>query len=160
MKTNIHKLQFLNLGNIGRTNLFLILMLFTAYVSGQAISAYPMPTGYTDAQVRVKNCITLDNFGNKWLGFKLIGLGKFDGFNWTIFSTSNSGLPSNAVNAIAKAAGNSIWVGTNAGLAEFNGLATWSINTAASGAIPSDTVYTIAVMSRPVGWHTSWGCKI
>jgi hypothetical protein len=29
------------------------------------------------------------------------GLAKFDGVNWTVYNTSNSGLPSNDVSAIA-----------------------------------------------------------
>jgi ligand-binding sensor domain-containing protein len=37
----------------------------------------------------------------KWIGTAGGGLAKFDGVNWTVYNTSNSGLPNNYVRAIA-----------------------------------------------------------
>jgi ligand-binding sensor domain-containing protein len=41
--------------------------------------------------------IAIDEQGNKWIGTVNGGLAKFDGVNWTVYNTSNSGLPSNLV---------------------------------------------------------------
>jgi hypothetical protein len=38
--------------------------------------------------------IAIDGQGNKWIG-TYGGLAKFDGVNWTVYKTSNSGLPDN-----------------------------------------------------------------
>ncbi len=49
------------------------------------------------------------------------GLVKFDGSGWAIYNTSNSGLPSNEVYAIALDDNNNKWIGTAmGGLAVFN----------------------------------------
>ena len=41
----------------------------------------------------------------------LSGLAKFDGTNWTVYDTTNSGLPDNAVVSLA-IDGSDIWIGT------------------------------------------------
>ena len=70
-------------------------------------------------------CIAVDEFDNKWIGTYRSnngGLVKFDGTNWTDYSTSNSGLPDNwGVNAIAIDGSGNIWIGTwGGGLAVYN----------------------------------------
>ncbi len=40
------------------------------------------------------------------------GLAKFDGVNWTVYNTSNSGLPDNHVYAIAIDGQGNKWIGT------------------------------------------------
>jgi ligand-binding sensor domain-containing protein len=45
---------------------------------------------------------------NRWGG----GLAKFDGVNWTVYNTSNSGLPDNYVYAIAIDGQGNKWIGT------------------------------------------------
>ena len=54
------------------------------------------------------------------------GLAEFDGANWTSYSTSNSGLPCDIVNAIAIDGNENIWIGTGVyanwgGVSEFDG---------------------------------------
>ena len=51
-------------------------------------------------QIRALPCnyvtsIAIDGSGNKWIGtvYWYGGLAKFDGTNWTDYTTSNSGLP-------------------------------------------------------------------
>jgi ligand-binding sensor domain-containing protein len=41
--------------------------------------------------------IAIDEEGNIWIGTAGQGLVKFDGVNWTVYNTSNSGLPDNYV---------------------------------------------------------------
>jgi hypothetical protein len=43
------------------------------------------------------DAIAIDGQGNKWIGTYGGGLAKFDGVNWTVYNTSNSGLPDNYV---------------------------------------------------------------
>ena len=45
-------------------------------------------------QVKVTS-IAIDGSGNKWIGTDDGGLAKFDGTTWTVYTTSNSGLPNN-----------------------------------------------------------------
>jgi ligand-binding sensor domain-containing protein len=45
---------------------------------------------------------------NIWGG----GLAKFDGSSWTVYNSSNSGLPSNSVYAIAIDGEGNKWIGT------------------------------------------------
>jgi ligand-binding sensor domain-containing protein len=55
------------------------------------------------------------------------GLAKFDGVNWTVYNTSNSGLPDNDVTAIAIDGGGNKWIGTyGGGLAKFDGV-NWTV---------------------------------
>jgi ligand-binding sensor domain-containing protein len=62
------------------------------------------------------------------------GLAKFDGINWTVYNTSNSGLPDNYVYAIAIDGQGNKWIGTlGGGLAKFDGV-NWTVyNTSNSG---------------------------
>ena len=46
----------------------------------------------------------------------MFGLAKFDGTNWTVYNTSNSGLPDNGVYSIAIDGSGNKWIGTLAGL--------------------------------------------
>jgi ligand-binding sensor domain-containing protein len=79
--------------------------------------------------------IAIDGQGNKWIGVyydsasrRYIGEGlvKFDGVNWTVYNTSNSGLPDNDVNAIAIDGQGNKWIGTDRGLAKFDGV-NWTV---------------------------------
>jgi ligand-binding sensor domain-containing protein len=66
--------------------------------------------------------IAIDGQGNKWIGTDGGGLAKFDGINWTVYNTSNSGLPDNYVRAIAIDGQGNKWIGTDGGgLAKFDG---------------------------------------
>ena len=46
---------------------------------------------------------------------------KFDDVNWTLFNTKNSHLPSDSVTALAVDNDNIIWIGTEKGLAKYDG---------------------------------------
>ena len=50
--------------------------------------------------------------GNKWFGTDNGGVAKFDDINWTVYTTSNSGLPENDVFSIAIDAEGNKWFGT------------------------------------------------
>ena len=76
------------------------------------------------------NCISIDANGDKWIGTASFwndstqtemggGMAQFDGSNWKVYDTSNSGLPSDDVLSIAIDASGNKWIGTDAGLAVF-----------------------------------------
>jgi len=91
--------------------------------------------------------LLIDNNNNYWLAYanttiSQSGVKRYDGANWIIYQTTNSGLPNNRVNAIIQDANNNYWFGTNGGLAKFDGVNWITYNKANSG-ICSDTVYAI-----------------
>jgi ligand-binding sensor domain-containing protein len=81
------------------------------------------------------SCIEIDEAGNKWIGtiggwgkdtvYASAGLLKFDGTTWTVYDTSNSGLPSNVITCLIYYS-DTLWIGTNEGLATFDGI-NWNV---------------------------------
>ena len=83
-----------------------IILLFILFASLQVsaqngFASYGSPAGYTNQQLALKNALAIDNNNNKWIAYQRIGLGKFDGSNWTMFDITNSSLPSDTVNSLA-----------------------------------------------------------
>ncbi|MCX8159293.1 MAG: two component regulator propeller domain-containing protein, partial [Candidatus Pacearchaeota archaeon] len=60
------------------------------------------------------HALAIDAQGNRWIG-TWRGLAKFDGTNWIVYNTSNSGLPNNYVFAIEIDAQGNMWIGTGGG---------------------------------------------
>ncbi|MFK7971810.1 MAG: T9SS type A sorting domain-containing protein [Bacteroidia bacterium] len=58
----------------------------------------------------ITNEMVIDKQGNIWMG-SCGGLLKFDGTTWTVFNTSNSGIPSNSLTDIAIDDQQNIWIG-------------------------------------------------
>jgi beta-lactamase regulating signal transducer with metallopeptidase domain/ligand-binding sensor domain-containing protein len=87
------------------------------------------------------SAIAVDKDGSKWIGGGAQSLGsiigartlgsgpakspkglvKFDGTDWTIYNTDNSGIPSNRVLSLAIDVRGNKWIGTDRGLARFDG---------------------------------------
>jgi ligand-binding sensor domain-containing protein/signal transduction histidine kinase len=63
--------------------------------------------------------ILQDAAGVIWVGTLDAGLSRFDGQGFSILNTAN-GLPSNRVNAFARAPHGALWIGTNKGLARLH----------------------------------------
>ena len=77
-----------------------------------------MQVSIVDNYVRV---IAIDLDGNIWFG-TYNGVSKFDGTTWTVFNTSNSGLPNDRINSIVLDQEGNIWFGTDGGASKFNGM--------------------------------------
>jgi hypothetical protein len=113
-----------------------LLLTVASLYSQNGITAYPMPTGYTNLQVSPKTALAADNSGNAWIGFKNnVGIGKFDGTNWTMYDTTNTPMTTANITALAVHNGNFVWAGaslttTKGELFSFNGNA-WTNYTAA-----------------------------
>src|ERR1035437_11067216 len=126
-----------------------VVVLFNTLHSQNGLTNYAMPTGYTSSQLRYRNALAIDNTNNKWIAFKSIGVGKVGGTNWTMFDTTNSGLPSMYTTALAVDAGNAIWIGTDRGLAKYNG-SSWTVYNKINSGIVSDSITAITINGTTV----------
>jgi len=72
------------------------------------------------------------------------GLAKFTGTTWTVYNTSNSGLPDNWVFSIVIDSIGNKWIGTGGGLAKFDGT-TWTVFTTSNSGLPSNYIESIAI---------------
>jgi len=92
--------------------------------------------------------LDVDRLGRVWVGdFLPAGVSMFDGENWTVFNTLNSGLPSNEIGGIAAAADGSVYFTTGGGLARYkNGL--WSCYTGAESSVINNDISSVAVNDR------------
>jgi sugar lactone lactonase YvrE len=107
------------------------------------------------------NAIAIDNEDNKWIGTVPYwdgqqwvggGLAKFDGVDWTVYNTSNSGLPSDFVWAIAIDNAGNKWIGTYyGGLAKFDGV-NWTVYNALNSGLPDYYVIAIAIDNAGNKW--------
>jgi hypothetical protein len=96
-------------------------------------------------------CISIFYDGvNFWVGTTGNGLVKFDGTNWTIYKTTNSGIPSDFV-FNTKKEGNKMWFATSAGLAMLDGTLWTVFNTTNSG-IPGQIVKDIEIDASGNKW--------
>ncbi len=73
---------------------------------------YIAPGGLTGYEV---TAIGIDWRGHKWFGTKWYGVNEFDGASWMLYDTSNSGLESNTINAIAPDNEWNLWFATQGG---------------------------------------------
>ncbi|MBI4931620.1 MAG: T9SS type A sorting domain-containing protein [Bacteroidetes bacterium] len=140
--------------------LFLSLFLLPLFSFSQnGFTSYGTPTGYKTQQLQNKNAIVIDSNGNKWVAFQRIGLAKYDGSVWTMYNVSNSGLPSDTVNALAVDGANNIWVGTLRGLAKFDGT-NWTIYDTSNSSIPNNNILSVAVNGNNIWIGTRTGAAI
>lgn len=80
------------------------------------------------------------------------GLTRFDGNAWQSFTTSNSPLPSNAVQFVAAEATGRIWVATlGGGIASYDGVQ-WLLFNRSNSPLPSNDIYHIAVEDNGTVW--------
>jgi hypothetical protein len=70
---------------------------------------------------------------------------------WTVYDTTNSGLPKNDINAIAIDAGGNKWIGTNGGLAKFDG-AHWTIYSSSNSGLPNNFITSIVIDENGNKW--------
>lgn len=70
---------------------------------------------------------------------------------WTIFNKSNSPLPDNAIRAIETDKNGNLWVGTDEGLAMYNGTS-WTITDTSNSDIPGNQIRSIAFDSANHLW--------
>jgi ligand-binding sensor domain-containing protein len=104
--------------------------------------------------------VAADMQGNKWIGmlphwngsaFVGGGFAKFDGTIWTVYNTSNSGLPDNNVTSIAIDDSGNKWIATEGGLAKFDGT-NWTVYTTSNSGLPSNYLTSILIDGSGNKW--------
>jgi hypothetical protein len=73
-----------------------------------------------------------------------------------VINTTNSGLPSDTVNAITKGLDNSLWFGTDMGAAHFDGI-NWTVYNTSTSDLPVDAVTAIALDPDGLVWFGTNG---
>ena len=112
-------------------------------------------SGLPDNDVR---SIAIDGSGNVWIG-TCGGLAKYDGTNWTTYTTSNSGLPDNQVMSIAIDRSDNKWIGCytdwtgiyGGGLVKFDGT-NWTIYNPSNSGLLSNFTSSIAIDDNDNEW--------
>jgi len=56
-------------------------------------------------------CLEIDSQKNLWIGISQGGTAKFDGTNWTVYNSENSGLTADDISALAVEPNGNIWAG-------------------------------------------------
>ena len=102
--------------------LFLMLTasLFVVFnLSAQTFTSYTTDDGLLDNFVE---CVDIDVDDNVWFGTS-IGLQKFDGENWTTYSTATyPDMVSNNIKVVRAMANGDIWIGSDYGVSKFDGV--------------------------------------
>jgi hypothetical protein len=101
--------------------------------------------------------ITGDGDGNIYAGTGFDGALKFDGTNWTNYTTFNSPLPSNSVYSVACDQSGNTWFGTFGGLARLSSSGTWTVYDSAQSNLPSNYIRTIVCHDSLVVVATGFG---
>ena len=96
--------------------------------------------------------VIVDSQGNKWVGTSK-GLVKFDGVNWSEYSTT---LPSDNVRAITADGEGNKWIGTDKGLVKFDGV-NWTIYNTTNSGLPSNDVRAIIIDRDGAKWIGTYG---
>ncbi|NWF90327.1 MAG: PEGA domain-containing protein [Ignavibacteriaceae bacterium] len=87
-------------------------------------------------------CIAVDQNNIKWIGSYDKGLLRYDGINFTSFSSDKSPLPSNNITCLSIDNQNSLWIGTDAGLAKYKN-DIWNVYTKNNSGLNNNNISTI-----------------
>lgn len=140
----------------------LIIILFSLKISAQ-VDSIPVPSGFTQYEMRSKNILRVSPDNHVWIGFTRIGAAEYDGSSWRIFTDTN-GLPSKNVTAFAFE-GSIKWIGTDSGFVKTDGVSFVTYNSSNSPLpsnkinylFKSDTLLWIATDSGAVSFDgTNW----
>ncbi|MDD5363508.1 MAG: two-component regulator propeller domain-containing protein [Ignavibacteria bacterium] len=102
-------------------------------------------------------CTAIDRNQVKWIGSINYGLYKFTGSSWSVYDTTNSGLPLNQVQALAVDSTNILWIGTfksgpySKGIVKYNGI-NWIIYNTTNSGICSNQINYITVEKNNEIW--------
>ncbi len=138
--------------------LFILLGFDTQAQSTNGTVILPTPT-VPFLIMKQQSSIVADNSNNIWVGYYYNGIGKFKNGNWTMYDSTNSGLLSNRVYALAVDVSNNIWIGTKNGLQKFDGTTFQSFTTVNSGLI-NDEIISLFTKGNSVYVGTNFGISI
>ncbi len=92
--------------------------------------------------------------GTLWIGTKSNGLVRFDGTIWTQFTSRDSTLPNDTVQALAEDHNGHIWVGTAGGVVHTTNTG-WVVYTEANSSMANEHISDIAIDTLGKGWFSS-----
>ncbi|WP_242133911.1 T9SS type A sorting domain-containing protein [Aestuariivivens marinum] len=95
--------------------------------------------------------IDISTEGIVWMGTIGNGLISFDGTNWEVYNSSNSGLPHDLLWNVTVEGANIIWMSTESGLTRFDGI-TWETFNLDNSIMPSNTINSILVDDNATKW--------
>lgn len=97
------------------------------------------------------SCVAIDKNGIKWIGSFDRGLIKFNEITFTNYNKSNSALPSDRILTISVDSQNKIWVGTDNGLAIYDGT-NWIIYNKTNSGLKSNEILSIKFDDNGITW--------
>ena len=95
--------------------------------------------------------MAVDNQGHPWVGTLGEGVGQYDGENWMVYNTGNSGLTQNRVTAIDIDSTGNIWIGTPWGLFLFDG-ENWTGYNISNSDLPFNRILSVACDDTGTVW--------
>jgi ligand-binding sensor domain-containing protein len=104
-------------------------------------------------------CMSIGENGVKWFGTQFGGLAKYDGENWSVYDTTNSPFPDNAIAEIVVDSSNNLWVIgqiINSGLLKFDG-SKWTRFTTSNSNIPSNLIGSLHTKGNTLWFFISKG---
>ena len=110
---------------------------------------HPEPNGLTINTARI-NAVDIDVNNNKWVSFGNFGLGMYDGTNWTVYNTGNSGIPSDSVICMDFDGAGNAWIGTKEG-AVFKSGTNWTVYTTGNSGLTSNII-TAVLSDGAITW--------
>ena len=126
-------------------------------------------TRYNNTNTLMKsNIITdilFDSKGNLWVAstnYPFIQgwsgcLAKFTGSEWIIYTRDNSGLPSDNVSCLSIDSEDNIWIGTENGLAKFDGNNNWKVYNITNSGLPANSISRIFINNKDTLWIGTGG---
>lgn len=116
----------------------------------------------------VVSALEVDDAGHVWIGtqdagsyYNNVGLIEFDpdSMTWTVYDTTNSGLPHNSVSDLEIDENGAMWVGTEGGLAKLEGQL-WTVYRTENSGLPLDDVRSLAVDQAGNVWVGTEGAGV
>ncbi|WP_223549883.1 T9SS type A sorting domain-containing protein [Aestuariivivens sp. NBU2969] len=95
--------------------------------------------------------IDISTEGIVWMGTIGNGLISFDGTNWEVYNSSNSGLPHDLLWNVTVEGANIIWMSTESGLTRFDGI-TWETFNTNNSMLRSNAINSILVDDNGTKW--------
>jgi type IX secretion system substrate protein/two component regulator with propeller domain len=114
------------------------------------------PPGYSLYQTRTSRHLVIDSQENIWVSFAFVGIGKYDGTNWTMYNTTNSGIPSDTITAVEVDDNGNVWVGTHHGLGYYNGVS-WTVINSSNSGLAIDSIFTLKSIGSTLWIGTYYG---
>lgn len=123
------------------------------------LTIHPQPPGFTNLPAIFKNTMKVAPNNEVWIGFRDIGLGKYDGTNWVMYDSLSQGLPSNNISSIDFTGTGSLWAGTANGAVSYDGI-NWSVYNTINSGLPGNNVTAVDCKTANIWVGTNAGVAV